>query len=129
MHPLRLLRIALEAERLRIGLHLRRTAGRVVMGVIALALSFGALVFGHVAAWYWLRRYFLPEYVGLIFFGTDLVVALVFFTLAFRSSPGLAESEALAVRRQAMQQVGASLTMTALIARVLEQLVRLRRQR
>ena len=128
MHPFRLLRIALEAERLRISLHARRTAGRVAMGTIALALLLGGLGFGHVAAWYWLRGYLLGQYVALIFVGVDLLFALVLFLLAFRSSPGLAEVEALAVRRRALEQAGESLTIAALIARVLEQLIRSRRR-
>jgi hypothetical protein len=129
VNPLRLLRIALEAERLRIGLHARRTAGRVVMGSIALALLLGGLGFGHVAAWYWLRSYLLGQYVALIFTGVDLLLALLLFLLAFRSAPGLAEVEALAVRRRALEQAGESLTITALIFRVLEQLLRSRRSR
>jgi hypothetical protein len=126
VHPLRLLRIALEAERLRIGLHARRTAGRVVMGSIALALLLGALGFGHVAAWFWLQSYLAGQYVALIFVGIDLLSALLLFLLAFRSAPGLAEVEALAVRRRALAQAGESLTITALIVRVLEQLMRSR---
>jgi len=126
MHPFRLLRIAFEAERLRISSHVRRTARRVVMGSIALALLLAALVFGHVAAWYWLRTYMAGQYVALIFVGVELLLALVLFLLAFRSSPGLAEVEALAVRRRALEQAGGSLTITALIVRVLERLFRSR---
>jgi len=99
------------------------------MGTIALALLLGGLGFGHVAAWYWLRGYLLGQYVALIFVGVDLLFALVLFLFAFRSSPGLAEVEALAVRRRALEQAGESLTITALIVRVLEQLIRSRRTR
>jgi hypothetical protein len=126
VHPLRLLRIALEAEQLRIGLHLRRTAIRVVMGSIALTLLLGALGFGHIAAWYWLRTHLLAQYVALIFAGFDLLFALVFFIIAFRSSPGLAEIEATAVRRNALRQAGESVTMTAMLVRVFEVLFRRR---
>ena len=126
MHPLRLLRIALEAEQLRISLQLRRTAVRIVMGSIALLLLLGALGFGHVAAWYWLRSYLLAQYVALIFAGFDLLFALIFFTVAFRSSPGLAEVEALAVRRNALQQAGESVTLTAMLVRVFEVMFRSR---
>lgn len=111
------------------GLRARRVVGRVVMGSIALALLVSGLAFGHVAAWYWLRTYLVGQYVALIFVGIDLVFALLLFFLAFRSSPGLAEVEALAVRRRALEQAGESLTMTALIARVVGQVVRSRRAR
>jgi uncharacterized membrane protein len=128
VHPLRLLRIALEAERLRIGLHVRRTAARIVMGIIALVLVLGALGFGHIAAWYWLREHMAGQYVGLIFAGTDLLFALLFFVLAFRSSPGLGEIEALAVRRRALESATESLSMSALVIRLVQQLTRSRRR-
>ncbi|MGA3003240.1 MAG: hypothetical protein ABSE20_16125 [Acetobacteraceae bacterium] len=126
MHPLRLLRIALEAERLRMGLHARRVAGRVVMGSIALVLLLGGLGFGHVAAWFWLRSYLAGQYVALIFAGVDLVIALLLFLVAFRSSPGLAEVEALAVRRRALESATEALSISALMLRLLEQLLRSR---
>jgi len=99
------------------------------MGSIALVLLLGGLGFGHVAAWFWLRSYLAGQYVALIFAGVDLVIALLLFLVAFRSSPGLAEVEALAVRRRALEQAGESLTLTALIFRVFEQLIRSRRSR
>ena len=124
VHPLRLVRIALEAERLRLGLHAKRTAGRVVMGSIALALLLGALGFGHIAAWFWLRDYLAGQYVALIFAGIDLLFALLLFLLAFRSSPGLAEVEALAVRRRALESATETLRISALLARLFEHWLR-----
>jgi hypothetical protein len=121
VHPLRLVRIALEAEQLRLGLHARRTASRVVMGSVALALLLGALGFGHVAAWYWLRVYLQAQYVALIFAGIDLLFALLLFLIAFRSSPGLAEVEALAVRRRALESATEALSLSALLVRLVEQ--------
>jgi hypothetical protein len=100
-----------------------------MMGSIALALLLSGLGFGHVAAWFWLRSYLAGQYVALIFVGIDLLFALLLLLLAFRSSPGMAEVEALAVRRSALQQAGESLTITALVVRVLKQLVRSRRPR
>jgi hypothetical protein len=129
MHPLRLLRIAFEAERLRIGLHIRRTAARVAMGIVALVLVVGALGFGHVAAWYWLRQYMVGQYVALIFAGIDLLLALLLFLLAFRSSPGLAEVEALAVRRNALESATQAVSLSALIVRLVQQLTRSRPRR
>jgi hypothetical protein len=124
VHPLRLLRIALEAERLRLGLHAGRTVRRAVMGCIALALLFGALGFGHVAAWYWLRETLVPKYVALIFAGADLLLALLLFLLAFRSAPGLAEVEALAVRRRALDDATDALRISAVLGRLLGLLLR-----
>jgi hypothetical protein len=108
------------------GLHARRVAGRVVMGSIALVLLLGGLGFGHVAAWFWLRSYLAGQYVALIFAGVDLVIALLLFLVAFRSSPGLAEVEALAVRRRALESATEALSISALMLRLLEQLMRSR---
>ena len=129
MHPFRLLRIALEAERLRLGLHARRTATRVAMGLVALLLLLGAVLFGHIAAWYWLREHMAGQFVALIFAGADLVLALVLFLLATRSSPGRAESEALLVRRRALESATQTLTVSALVMRLVQGLVRSRAAR
>jgi hypothetical protein len=118
VHPLRLLRIAIEAERLRLGLQVKRTETRVAMAVVALAMLLGALGFGHVAVWYWLRDYLSAKYVALIFAGVDLVIALVLLLLAARSSPGLAEAEAHAVRRRALESAAEALTISTVLARL-----------
>jgi hypothetical protein len=121
LHPFRLIRVAIEAEMLRLGLHARRTAGRAVLGCIAVALMLGAIGFGHVAVWFWLRNYLAEQYVALIFAGIDLFLALLLFLLAFRSSPGLAELEALAVRRRALENATQTLSISALLVRLFEQ--------
>ena len=124
MHPLRLVRIAIEAELLRLGLHARRMATRAAMGCVALVLLLGAIGFGHVAAWYWLRDFLPGQTVALIFAGVDLLFALVLGVLAFRSAPGRAELEALEVRRHALEQAVGSVTVSALLIQLLRQLVR-----
>jgi len=106
------------------GLHAKRAAGRVAMGCIALALLLGALGFGHVAAWFWLRDYLAGQYVALIFASVDLLFALLLLLLASRSSPGLAEVEALAVRRRALESATETLRISTLLARLLEQWLR-----
>jgi hypothetical protein len=92
----------MEAEALRLRLHLKRAATRAVLVSIAVALLLGALAFGHIAAWYWLREYLAAKYVGLIFAGIDLLLALVLALLAAWCRPGEAELEALALRRRAL---------------------------
>lgn len=124
MHPLRLVRIALEAELLRLGQAARRIAIRAAMGCIALVLLLGAVGFGHIAAWYWLRQYLPSQSVALIFVGTDLLFALILGVLALRSAPGRAELEALEVRRHALEQAAGSLTVSAMMIQLLRQFVR-----
>jgi hypothetical protein len=121
--PIRLLRIAMEAELLRLNHHARRTVFRVVLGCFAAALLLGALGFGHVAVWYWLRETLPGQFVAAIFAGCDLVLALVLAVLASRSVPSRVELEALSVRRRALDDAAASVTISALAIRLFDQLV------
>jgi len=124
MLPLRLLRVAFEAECLRQKHHMRRMVGRAVLGSFALALALIAVVFLHAAAWYWLAASMAGQYVALIFAGTDLLAALILVVLVLRSRPGLVEMEALAVRRLALDDAVESLRFSALLVRLMEQMLR-----
>jgi hypothetical protein len=127
VRSLSLLRVALEAERLRLRHHVKRTVTRAVLGCIALGFLFLALVFGHIAVWFWLAEFMKPRAVALIFGGFDLFLAIVLAFIALRSSPGRVELEALAVRRRALDDAAASLTISAMMIRLVEQIVRARR--
>jgi hypothetical protein len=114
MRPVRLARIAAEAEGVRIRGLLTRIAFRIIFAVIALVFVLGAIVFIHIAAWHEIR-------VGLdqtflmtagILGGTDLLLALILGLLASRSSPSKVEVEALDVRRKAVQGIGSALSLT-----------------
>ncbi len=105
----------------------RRMVIRVLLACMARALLLGALAFGHVAAWCWLRRSLPAEYVALIFAGVDLLLAVVLLVVANRSRPGAVEAEALAVRRRALDDAVGSLTISALLMRLVEQLLMPRR--
>ena len=121
MLPFRLFRIALEAEALRLSHLVRRMVFRVLFACIATVLLLGALAFGHVAAWCWLRQTLAAQYVALIFVGVDLLLAAVLIVLATRTGPGAVEAEALAVRRRALSDVAGSLTFSAVLMRLAEQ--------
>ena len=127
MLPLRLLRVALEAEGLRLSHRARRTSVRIVLGCFAVALLLAAVGFAHVAVWNWLRVSLAAQYVAAIFAGIDLVLALILGALAVRSVPGRVELEALAVRRRALEEAAASVTISALVVRLFDQLIRSRR--
>jgi hypothetical protein len=128
MHPFRLLGIAAEAEMLRLGQRARRTANWVAFGCIAVLLLLGTLAFGHIAAWYWLRESLPVKYVALVFAGVDFVLAGIFIALAGHSVPARAELEALAVRRQALNDATDALKPWNLLVRLIE-LVALSRSR
>jgi hypothetical protein len=117
MRTLRLARIAAEAEGLRLRRQAQRTATRVAIGLIALMFVGWALLFAHVAAWFWLR-----DSVGwgapgaaMAVFGTDLVIAAFLILLVARSSPGRVEMEALQVRQRALESATSSLAMTTML--------------
>lgn len=129
MRTLRLARVAAEAEGLRLRYATRRSAVRAVLGLIALGLLFGALVFCHIAAWYWLRMSFDRPAAALIIAGAELVLAAFLAMLAARSSPGRLEAEALAVRQRALEGATSSLAFSSLITQLLSLAIRLLRRR
>ena len=129
MRALRLARIAAEAEGLRLRYSLQRVATRVVLGLIGLAFLFGALVFCHIAAWYWLRMSFERPAAALIIAGVEFLLALILALSAARSSPGRLEAEALAIRRRALENATSSVAVSALASQLLPLAVRLFRRR
>jgi hypothetical protein len=118
--PIRLARIALSAELLRLRYRVRRTATRAVIGLCALLFLLGVLFFAHIAVWYWLRESMRAQYVALIFAGVDLLLAAILGVVAMSSSPGVAERGALAVRDRALEDASASVSLSALAMRLLE---------
>jgi uncharacterized membrane protein len=119
LRPLRLARIAAEAEGLRLRYIARRNAIRAVVGLIALVFLLGALAFFHVAFWFWLRRHFESPASSLIVAGGDLLIALLCGLLAARSSPSRLEREALEVRRRALENATSTLAFSTLAAQAL----------
>jgi hypothetical protein len=119
MRPLRLARIAAEAEGLRLRQRVRRTAVQAVFGVIALAFLIGAVAFVHVAAWCWLRLSWEGQYAALMLAGADLLIAVLLGLLATRSSPSRIELEALAVRQRALEGATTTLAWSTMALQVL----------
>lgn len=119
MRPLRLARIAAEAEGLRLRHRIKRTVSRIIAGIIALVFLCGTLAFAHIAAWYWLRQAWQQQYVALTLGGADLLIALLLLVVASRSSPDQTELEALAVRQRALEGATASITVSAVVMQVL----------
>jgi hypothetical protein len=125
-----LARIAAEAEGVRLRGVVRRAFTRAILGLIALCFVLGALVFAHLAAWYWLRMGLdltFPAAAGILG-GVDLLVAVVLGLLAMRSSPSRVEIEALEVRRKAIQGIASTLSMTQLVIPVVRMVLNLLRR-
>ena len=85
MRSINLLKIAAEAEVLRVRAMLERQALRAAFGVIALVFALAVLVLAEVAGWQELRRHVAPIHATLILLGIDLVIAAIFAVLAARS--------------------------------------------
>ena len=131
MRPLRLARIAAEAEGVRLRGMATRMATRIIFALIALLFVSGALVFGHIAAWYEIRTDLGQSYLitTAILGGSDLLVAIVLLFLASRSSPSRVETEALEVRRRAIEGIGSALTVTSMLLPLLRVATSFRRRR
>src|SRR4051812_30628224 len=97
-----LLKVAAEAEVLRLRTLLARQGRRAAFGVVAVIFMLGVLVLAEIAGWQVLRLYVEPIPTTLILLGINCLIAAIFGALAAWSSPSHAEREASRVRRQAL---------------------------
>ena len=131
MRPFRLACIAAEAEGVRLRGFASRIVVRAVLLTVALLFLLGALVFAHIAVWYWLRiseDLSFPGVAGILG-GGDLVVALVLLVAGTRSRPSRVELEALEVRRKAIVAIGGTFSLIQLVMPVLRMAIDLGRRR
>ena len=128
MRSFNLLRVAAEAELLRLRTLLARQGRRAAFGAVAVIFVLGVLILGEVAGWQMLRLYVAPIAATLILLGINFAIAAVFGGLAARSTPGHVEREALRVRRQALDAARGALPLTAVLP-VATTLLGLRRRR
>ena len=131
MHPFRLARIAAEAEGIRLKRLVSRIAMRAIFAVVALLFVLGAIVFAHIAAWYWVRTGLDQTFLAAtgILGGADLLVAIILGLLATRSAPSRLEREALDVRRKAIQAMTSSLNLIQMALPILRIAADYRRRR
>ncbi len=108
-----------------------RIATRAIFAVVASIFVLGALTFGHIAAWYGIRVGLEQSFLVTagILGGVDLLVAVTLLVLASRSSPSRTETEALEVRRRALEGIGSALSLTQMVLPVLRLASGLRRRR
>ncbi|HLJ05754.1 MAG TPA: hypothetical protein VKT26_05755 [Acetobacteraceae bacterium] len=119
MRALRLARIAAEAEGLRLRHRAQRALIAAILASIASVFMLGALVFCHLAAWFYLRAHWQPPETALILAGADVLLALVLVLVAARSTTSRVEVEALAVRQRALESIGSTLAISALATQLL----------
>jgi hypothetical protein len=131
MRPFRLARVAAEAEGVRLRGFARRIVSRAILGIIALLFILGAVVFAHLAVWYWLRTGLDETYLASagILGGADFLVGILLGFLATRSTPSRVEVEALDVRRKAIQAMGSGLSISRLVIPIFQLMVNMRRRK
>ena len=115
MRSINLLKLALDAEVLRLRAMMARQGRRAAFGSIALVFALAVLALAEIAGWQGLRLRVEAIPTTLILLGINLVVAAVFGLLAARSSPGHAEQEARRVRQQALDAARGSVFITAAV--------------
>jgi len=128
VRSINLLKIAAEAELLRLRALLTRQGRRAAFGIVAVIFTLGVLVLAEMAGWQVLRLYVAPISATLILLGINLVITAICGALAARSSPSHTEREALRVRRQALDAARGTLSFTAAVP-VASTLLRLGRRR
>lgn len=105
--PTQLIQIAAQAEGIRLRAMGVRVATRIGFAVLAGLFTIGALVFAHIAAWYWLLiglRQTVFIAAGALG-GIDLLIAIITGFLARRSRTRRTERDALEVRRGAVDAI------------------------
>jgi hypothetical protein len=115
VRSINLLKLAAEAEKIRLRAMMARQARRAAFGLVALVFVLGVLALTEVAVWQVFRFYVAPLYATLILLGINLLFAGIFGFLAARSSPSQAEHEAVRVRQDALTAARGSLAITAAI--------------
>jgi uncharacterized membrane protein (DUF485 family) len=122
LRPVRLARIAAEAESVRLRGLVSRVATRAAMAAVALVFLLAVLVFVHIAAfnalWVHAQLSFLAS-TGIVG-GVDLVIAVILGLVARSSTPSETEAEALDVRRRAVQGLPHTLSASQMMLPVLE---------
>jgi cobalamin biosynthesis protein CobD/CbiB len=113
MRSINLLKIAAEAELLRLRSMMARQVRRGIFGAVAAVFGVAVLALAEVAGWQTLALQFQPIVSTLILLGINLAIAAVFGVLAARSAASHTEQEALQVRQRALEAARGSLVFTA----------------
>lgn len=128
MRTLRLVRVAAEAERLRLRRLARRTVLRVAMALACAVFATAALCVIHVVIWLALVPHVSPLGAALILFGIDIVIAVVLGFIAASDRPGTVEAESRQIRQHALSELKTTFTLAILTRTAIRILRELRRR-
>jgi hypothetical protein len=109
------MKLALDAELVRLRTMAARQGRRAAFGSTALVFALAVLALAEIAGWQGLQLWVEAISATLILLGINLVIAAVFGLLAARSSPGHVEREAMRVRQRALDAARGSLLFTAAV--------------
>jgi hypothetical protein len=118
VRPLRLARVAAQAEMLVVRRQVTGLVRRAILGAVAAIFALGVLIIAHIIAYLALRQYaqFGPIPAAGIVLGVDLVVTIIFGVLASGQPADPIMEEAIRLRDQSLEQARQSLTLAAMVA-------------
>jgi hypothetical protein len=104
MRSLRLLNVAWEAERTRLGLRVQREIRRGILLLAAGVMAAAGFAMLHVIAWVAIGDAMSPLWRAIVIFAVDILLALVLAMVAMRNPASHAELEAASIRRTALHE-------------------------
>jgi len=118
VRPLRLARVAAQAEVIVVRRQVAGIARRAILGLVAAIFGLGVLIMAHIIAYLALRQYALfgPIPAASIVLGVDLAITIVFGVLASGHPADPIMEEAVRLRDQSLEQARQSMTLAALLA-------------
>jgi hypothetical protein len=130
MRTYRLAQAAIEAEKLRLRLHVRRAIIRAVLAALGGLALMGALAFAQAAAGLWLAHRWGSVRATLAVAAVDIAIAIILILFALRKKPSTAEVEAKKLRDSAWRETIRAMTLAGLMDPLIRLAIsRLRRQR
>ena len=115
MRAVELAKVAANAEALRLREMASRQSNRAVFGAVAAVFGIAVFVLLHVVAYNLMVPHVSPTVASLILLAFALVVAGACGLKALKSAPGPVETEALAIRKQAVHDMRGSVTFMSLV--------------
>jgi type VI protein secretion system component VasK len=116
MRATNLLKVAAEAEYLRIQHLLKRQGMRAAIGLVAVIFALCTLAWVNVIGWQIVQLFVQsPIYTTLIMLGINLLLAVICIILAARNTPSRTEQEALELRRRALDEARGSFALSAVV--------------
>ncbi len=115
MRAIRLVRVAAEAERLRLKYQMRRMARRLALAAAGAVFVLAVLGLLHVALWQYAVTLMPPIEACLALAGMDAVIAGILLALAGRPGRDETEREAALLRDRALDELKQSVAVAALL--------------